>query len=288
MPSRIKSILGSIRSPDSPDYGRIRSDDDEKLEDIQIDATIRSHTFGRERCSNLILLIAVAFLCLGWLTTVAFWYKTAPRNNGPLHVYSNTPIPKGVFIPVKKVFQPDERYIGGSAEVEREWDKLVAGHDAVWIENPKKWGLPQGIVAPYDHPNTPVPKPQDFYVISILHQLHCLNMIRYQYYVEKNKNSKPGMTMRKRDSLDEELGPDPDEDFKWKVHVEHCFEYLRQGISCGGDLIIEGNSPIKVGKGHATSVTGWGVEHDCIDFDKLRQFQIEQEAKYNQTWQNPQ
>lgn len=127
MPSRIKSILGSIRSPDSPDYGRIRSDDDEKLEDIQIDATIRSHTFGRERCSNLILLIAVAFLCLGWLTTVAFWYKTAPRNNGPLHVYSNTPIPKGVFIPVKKVFQPDERYIGGSAEVEREWDKLVAG-----------------------------------------------------------------------------------------------------------------------------------------------------------------
>lgn len=72
----------------------------------------------------------------------------------------------------------------------------------------------------------------------------------------------------------------------WKVHVEHCFEYLRQGISCGGDLIIEGNSPIKVGKGHATSVTGWGVEHDCIDIDLLWQFQIQQEEKYNLTWQN--
>jgi hypothetical protein len=38
--------------------------------------------------------------------------------------------------------------------------------------------------------------------------------------------------------------------------------------------------------GHATSVTGWGVEHDCIDFDLLRQFQIEQEGKYNLTWQH--
>lgn len=38
--------------------------------------------------------------------------------------------------------------------------------------------------------------------------------------------------------------------------------------------------------GHATSVTGWGVEHDCIDFELLRQFQIEQERKYNLTWQH--
>lgn len=38
---------------------------------------------------------------------------------------------------------------------------------------------------------------------------------------------------------------------KWNLHVLHCFEYLRQAISCGGDLIIEGSSPIKVGNGKA-------------------------------------
>lgn len=81
------------------------------------------------------------------------------------------------------------------------------------------------------------------------------------------------------------MSAEEEEAFKWKVHVEHCFEYLRQAISCGGDLVIEGSSPIKVGKGHATSVTGWGVEHECIDFERLRQFQIDQEAKYNMTWQ---
>lgn len=131
MQSKIKSILECVRSPDSPDYGRIRSEDDEKLEDVQLDAPIRNHTIAKERRNNRILLIAVSFLCLGWLTTVAFWYKTAPRSNGPLHVYTNTPIPKEVFTPVKKVFQPDERYIGGTPDVEREWDKLVAGESSL-------------------------------------------------------------------------------------------------------------------------------------------------------------
>lgn len=104
-------------------------------------------------------------------------------------------------------------------------------------------------------------------------------MIRFQYYQEKDHHAyKSGTTTG---------GEDAQTSFNWKVHVEHCFEYLRQGISCGGDLIIEGNSPIKVGKGHATSVTGWGVEHDCINFEMLRKFQIEQEARYNETWQSP-
>ncbi|KAH7028213.1 uncharacterized protein B0I36DRAFT_205408, partial [Microdochium trichocladiopsis] len=198
----------------------------------------------------------------------------------PLLMYANTPIPQEVFKPVKKVFDKDDKYVGGGRQADIAWDALVAGHDAVWIEDPEKWGLGEGIVAPYDHPNTPTPKPQQFYVISILHQLHCLNMIRFQYYQEVHRDSR--RLSRASSSLP---SAEEEEAFKWKVHVEHCFEYLRQGISCGGDLVIEGSSPIKVGRGHATSVTGWGVEHECIDFERLRQFQIDQEAKYNMTWQ---
>ncbi|KAL1617124.1 hypothetical protein SLS56_011127 [Neofusicoccum ribis] len=230
---------------------------------------------------------AIAFLTLGWAFTAAYAYRSRTLETGLLHAYRNTPIPKEVFQPVKKVFMPDQRYIGQGPEVEAAWDSLVAGtccssfafcardansnkaHDAVWIENPQQYGFDQGILAPFDHPNTPNPKPQDFYVISILHQLHCLNMVRFQYYKEVNTND----TSRQNDA------------HMWKLHVEHCWEYLRQAISCGGDLIIEGNSPIKVGKGHATSVTGWGVEHDCINIEALWDFQIGQEEKYNLTWQ---
>ncbi|KAK3313637.1 hypothetical protein B0H66DRAFT_484233 [Apodospora peruviana] len=271
----IQSIMDPIFRPKR--YGPVLHDEDDEEKDGQTQKNTTAPTMVLESHARTarILLAAVAFLSLGWAATLIGWYKTASGislDNGPLHVYQNTPIPKEVFLSVKKVFEPDERYVGGDHQANRHWDALVAGHDAVWIENPSKWGLPQGIVAPYDHPNTPVPKPQDFYVISILHQLHCL--------VSTTKNG------RRAKNRVNDTPADAEETFKWRVHVEHCFEYLRQGISCGGDLIIEGNSPIKVGAGHATSVTGWGVEHDCIDFDLLRKFQIDQEAKYNETWRS--
>ncbi|CDM33107.1 hypothetical protein DTO013E5_5704 [Penicillium roqueforti] len=221
---------------------------------------------------NLLLYIVISILATGWTTTAVLYWKsyTAPKISGKFPLGTFTPIPEDVFKPVRRVFQPDERYIGNSKEVDHHWDDLVAGHDAVWIEDPDKWGLPEGIVAPFDHPHETDPPQHDFYVISILHQLHCLNMVRFQFW-------------QARDGVDLDTEHDA---VKWNLHVLHCFEYLRQAISCGGDLIIEGSSPIKVGKGHATSVTGWGVEHDCIDFELLRQFQIEQERKFNLTWQH--
>ncbi|KHE78583.1 hypothetical protein GE21DRAFT_1059602 [Neurospora crassa] len=59
-------------SPDNLD-GRIQSDDDEKTPNV------RSHSVARKGQINRILLIAVAFLSLGWLTTLVFWYKSAPK-----------------------------------------------------------------------------------------------------------------------------------------------------------------------------------------------------------------
>ncbi|OQE05226.1 hypothetical protein PENVUL_c026G01293 [Penicillium vulpinum] len=189
---------------------------------------------------NLLLYIVISILATGWTTTTVLCWKlstTAPAINGKFPLGTLTPIPEDVFKP---------------------------------IEDPDRWGLPEGIVAPFDHPNETDPPKHDFYVISILHQLHCLNMVRFQFW-------------QARDGVDLDTEHDA---VKWNLHVLHCFEYLRQAISCGGDLIIEGSSPIKVGNGHATSVTGWGVQHDCIDFELLRQFQIEQERKYNLTWQH--
>lgn len=64
-------------------------------------------------------------------------------------------------------------------------------------------------------------------------------MIRYNYWEMKK-------------GVDMVLDPDAG---KRVVHVDHCFECLRQAISYGGDLAVEGASPIKVGNGTATSVT---------------------------------
>lgn len=72
-------------------------------------------------------IILIFFLSLGWLVTAACWYQSRPSAEGPLHVYTNSPIPRDVFKPVKKVFQLDERYVGGTPEADVMWDKLVAG-----------------------------------------------------------------------------------------------------------------------------------------------------------------
>lgn len=69
--------------------------------------------------------------------------------------------------------------------------------------------------------------------------------------------------------------------------MEHCFEYLRLSISCGSPFTVEGSSPLADPRGHgliASTVTGWGVEHDCINYEAMRTFQINQEKQYSQTW----
>lgn len=76
---------------------------------------------------NKTLYACILFLALGWLATCAYVYRTRFQSNGLLHVYYNTPIPKDVFKPVKKVFHRDERYVGWNDEVNRNWDRLVAG-----------------------------------------------------------------------------------------------------------------------------------------------------------------
>lgn len=73
----------------------------------------------------------------------------------------------------------------------------------------------------------------------------------------------------------------------WGAHMEHCFEYLRLSISCGSPFTVEGSSPLADPRGHgliASTVTGWGIEHDCINYEAMRTFQINQEKQYNQTW----
>lgn len=72
------------------------------------------------------------------------------------------------------------------------------------------------------------------------------------------------------------------------MHLDHCFDYLRQAISCGSAFKIEGASPL-ADPGHdghlASTVTSWGIKHSCINIEALRTLQINQKKRYNATWQ---
>ncbi|KAK4233593.1 hypothetical protein C8A03DRAFT_19366, partial [Achaetomium macrosporum] len=48
----------------------------------------------------------------------------------------------------------------------------------------------------------------------------------------------------------------------------HCLDYLRQSLMCNADVTLE---DLDFGEGKALgSVTGWGTQHMCRDWERLR------------------
>lgn len=76
--------------------------------------------------------LCIAILAIGWVGTIVYNHRAPPKENGPLHLYTNTPIPKEVFKPVKVIFDKDPKYMGYSKEVNDEWNLLVAGKCFGW------------------------------------------------------------------------------------------------------------------------------------------------------------
>ncbi|KAK4208596.1 hypothetical protein QBC37DRAFT_69842 [Rhypophila decipiens] len=102
---------------------------------------------------------------------------------------------------------------------------------------------------------THTPPANETKVVSIFHQLHCLNHLRrslsasaanpleFQYLVPQMSH-----------------------------HWDHCFDYLRQALMCTADITLERlQEPPKGSKSvPLTSVDGWGTTHLCRDYNVVR------------------
>lgn len=89
------------------------------------------------------------------------------------------------------------------------------------------------------------------YAVTMYHQLHCLNSMRYDLTQSKiGKNATVA-----------ELG-----------HAHHCYNYIRQGLQCGLDLTLE---PTHGGTG--------GITHVCRDWVQVRAY-MEQNFKKNKSY----
>ncbi|TRX87838.1 hypothetical protein FHL15_011256 [Xylaria flabelliformis] len=204
------------------------------------------------RICNILVIGLFLLLFPGWFVALDLYRH--PRVVNIPGLSSSHPFPSQIFERVKKVFEPDERYTGPSNQTHQNWDHLVAAHDALYLENPEKYGLIEGAGPPFKHENMAHP-----------------NLVRFHYWQVKGGRPIVGGYS----------------EASWDAHMDHCFDYLRQAISCGNGFTIEGHTPliVKGEHGEASTVTGWGVEHNCINFEALRAFQIEQERRYNMTWQ---
>jgi hypothetical protein len=62
-------------------------------------------------------------------------------------------------------------------------------------------------------------------------------------------------------------------------HVEHCFDYLRQTLMCAGDMTIEHSREPPLGEKRDTT-DGWGVEHQCKDWNEMVGWTLKHKAKH--------
>jgi len=133
-------------------------------------------------------------------------------------------------------FQPHKYYGGKPSNTTNEmWRRLIPPGDGI-VALPRKYtkNLPPSRPAPHD-PDS------DVYGVSMFHQLHCLNFLRYAYYPETVT------TMPQKEVA---------------IHRDHCLDYIRQAIMCHGDATFETLNEQGV-------LDGMGATHQCRDFDTM-------------------
>lgn len=159
---------------------------------------------------------------------------------------------------------PKFQNLQSEAEVDAAWESFIKRlypldyHESCWylflphagfihVESPERYGL---------LPNKHLMDTENTYMVSFHHQLHCLNSIQAHFvnFVASTENS---VHDRKIYMITEMA----------KRHVEYCFDYVRQGIQCAGDVSVEGPDLVRVPL--ESPLRGWGVEHQCRTWDAL-------------------
>ncbi|KAF2004765.1 hypothetical protein P154DRAFT_616893 [Amniculicola lignicola CBS 123094] len=185
-------------------------------------------------------VVAVMFFAFGLLVGVVGgmeWRKHDAENG-----YREVVAQGGFEADKEVVFEMNETF-------ERKMGKLS---DALWEGlMPKGHGFIQ-----VDDKNRAIPhtdKEGDLSqtkVVSVFHQLHCLNTIRQ--------------------SLNTAIDLDPNFNYlalQFAHHWAYCFDYLRQSLMCTADLTLE--NLIKREGSLSEEVDGWGTKHMCRDWEKV-------------------
>ncbi|KAH7374104.1 hypothetical protein BKA64DRAFT_688656 [Cadophora sp. MPI-SDFR-AT-0126] len=150
---------------------------------------------------------------------------------------TNSPVPQIPWINRNFTHHSEMNNLTSIQAVEAAW------HDYettafVHVDNPERYSL---------RPNKGVEVgKENIYMLSAYHQLHCLKQLHLVF-----------VGIMRTPTEDGEFGRGPE-----MRHVEHCFDYLRQGVLCAGDATLEG--PDEGG----SSLTGYGVEHRCRSWDE--------------------
>jgi Mycotoxin biosynthesis protein UstYa len=198
--------------------------------------------------SNLVSLrLALILLLFSFLFNIVHLYRNHSPKPRPQFVpnipYTSTPV----------VFNQDASWVGTSPAVDEQWnqhvDNSLLGY--IQIPNPTAYNLKPGVSHGL--------KDTEIFSISMYHQLHCLAMIRHAYYHPLDAHMHHG---GRSDAAQR------------AAHLDHCFDYLRQAITCAADMTVEW-AKVEY-DGTRRQVDGWGIPHwQCRDPEGVEAFMKE-------------
>ncbi|KAG2032710.1 hypothetical protein BDR03DRAFT_1094767 [Suillus americanus] len=87
--------------------------------------------------------------------------------------------------------------------------------------------------------------------VEVIHQLHCINMVRQSSWGDHYLADDPDFI----------LSPDG-----WRIHLDHCIEFLRQIIMCRSDVTMVTHDWVE---GLDDPYPNFNVPHQCRDFEKI-------------------
>ncbi|QDS68410.1 hypothetical protein FKW77_010777 [Venturia effusa] len=191
--------------------------------------------------------------------------KEAPMNTSneaPKTTFTEAPKPKPLIktpvpdIPMTKVtFEENKLYSERpNPETDAAWNALLPdGRGFVFIDNWKDYDLPPGEKTEWGM----------IYSVAVFHQMHCLGQLRRFSWMFLD-------AITKNNTEEQAAITEMFEKQNHATHLHHCFDYLRQTIACGGDMAMEWPRTEKDGRRFA--VDGWGVPHECKNWDHIMEY----------------
>ncbi|KAH8587731.1 hypothetical protein B0O99DRAFT_747325 [Bisporella sp. PMI_857] len=202
------------------------------------------------------LLTCSGLLNLSVLGFIAYRYS----HRGP----SNPIFPQSLYSPAQDAIRyksvlfssgfgdQKTKYMGNSAAADEAWFNLYP-RTVVRI--------PKSSADQLVNKTLPIAGDEDHFpvLISVFHELHCLDSIRHLYY---------GHT----DNMDK--NPIINNAVLAPHHIDHCFDSLRQTIMCGADITPV---PYEWVESMGKALGSLGVPHTCRDYDALTEWAMRPE-----------
>ncbi|QPH12464.1 hypothetical protein C2857_004661 [Epichloe festucae Fl1] len=242
----LRRVFTDRLSQTPPGFSRVKCDDLDQESSL---LPPRESSFLGLNTLKLSLLALLYALFTSALTCFAIWrfgFDCNVASRAKDDRLLKTPIPD--FPKEIRMFERNSTFTDPpTAENDEAWNSLLpSGRGFVFVKDGEKYGLKPGIDTGRG----------EIYSVSLYHQIHCLGLVRKNYWRLVNGVMSGDDTEITEFAHSELSGS----------HTAHCFDYFRQSFECSADMSLEWTKP------GSKQVDGVGIPHVCTSKRAVKEY----------------